>query len=187
MSTTLQTYTLPSGLQIEIAQGDLTQEPVDAVVNAANRHLQHGGGLAAALLRRGGPIIQQESDAWVQEHGPVSHELPAWTHSGSLPCKYIIHTVGPVWGEGAEDEKLTAAVQGSLDLAVQLDLQSIALPAISTGIFGFPRELAARVILGAICSWAADHPNTSLTLARLTLFDDSATQDFLDAADTMKL
>ena len=84
----------PSGAEFQIVQGDITQEAVDAIVNAANSHLQHGGGVAGVIVRQGGQAIQQESDAWVRAHGPVSHTEPAYTSAGRLPCKYVIHAVG---------------------------------------------------------------------------------------------
>ena len=90
-------YTYPSGQRLEIVQGDITGETVDAIVNAANSHLQHGAGVAGAILRRGGYQIQQESLEWVRQHGPVTHAEPAYTSAGKLPCRYVIHAVGPVW------------------------------------------------------------------------------------------
>jgi O-acetyl-ADP-ribose deacetylase (regulator of RNase III) len=162
-------------------QGDLTAEEVDGIVNAANRHLKHGGGVAGAIARRGGPQIQAESDAWVREHGPVLYSEPAYTGAGRLACRYVIHAVGPVWGEGEEDEKLAAAVSGSLRLAESLDLSSIALPAISTGIFGFPMERAARVILRAIQSYLDRNPRSSLKQVRLVLYDPPAVDVFVKA------
>lgn len=182
MSETRLTHVFTSGLVLELAQGDITSEEVDAIVNAANSHLQHGGGLARAIAKRGGPAIQAASDRWVQEHGPVTHESPAWTGAGKLPCRYVIHAVGPVWGEGDEDAKLAAAVQGSLETAETLGCASLALPAISTGIFGFPRARAARVILRAAWDWSLHHPETALRRLRIVLFDALILDDFLDAA-----
>ena len=94
--TVLKTHTFSGGQQLHLVQGDITQEEVGAIVNAANLHLQHGGGVAGIISRRGGPQIQQESDAWVREHGPVSHAKPAYTSGGDLPCRYVIHAVGPI-------------------------------------------------------------------------------------------
>jgi O-acetyl-ADP-ribose deacetylase (regulator of RNase III) len=165
-------------------QGDLTQERVDAIVNAANAELQHGGGVAAAIARKGGPQIQAESDAWVQEHGPVRHAEPAYTRAGNLPCRYVIHAVGPVWGAGDEDAKLSAAVAGSLSLAEQLGLASVAFPAISTGIFGFPKARAARIMLTTIQDTFTRNPGSSLRLVRLTLFDPPAVAAFQEAWDS---
>jgi O-acetyl-ADP-ribose deacetylase (regulator of RNase III) len=164
---------------LQIAQGDLTQESVDAIVNAANSALQHGGGVAAAISRGGGPEIQAQSNAWVREHGPVSHAEPAYTTGGRLPCRYVIHAVGPVWGEGDEDNKLKAAISGSLRLADHLELSSIAFPAISTGIFGFPKERAAGIILSAIRDYLTHNPTSSLKQVRLTLFDRPTIDAFM--------
>ncbi len=179
MNTILREHQFPAGTTVQIVQGDITLENVDAIVNAANAHLQHGGGLAAAIVRRGGRQIQEESDAWVRQHGLVRHDKPALTGAGNLPCRYVIHAVGPVWGEGDEDAKLTQAVLGSLELAEQLQLHSIALPAISTGIFGFPKERAARVILEAIRRHLQTRPTASLQQVRLTLYDQPTLSAFL--------
>lgn len=168
-----------SGAHLQFSQADLTQERVDAIVNAANNRLQHGGGVAGAIVRRGGAQIQAESNAWVRKHGPVTHERPAYTGAGNLPCRYVIHAVGPVWGEGDEDAKLGAAVSGSLRVADELELTSIALPAISTGIFGFPKDRAARVILAAIQDYFASHVDSKLQLVRLVLFDQPTLDAFI--------
>src|SRR5512133_3698536 len=114
MNTIHATYQLTPGAVLEIVQGDITSEEVDAIVNAANEHLQHGGGVAWTISKKGGPSIQKESDAWIRHHGTVPHARPAWTSGGLLPAKYVIHAVGPVWGDGDEDNKLASAVTGSL-------------------------------------------------------------------------
>lgn len=164
---------------LQLALGDLTQEPLDAIVNAANQHLQHGGGVAGAIVRAGGSQIEVESDEWVRRHGRVTHAEPAVTGAGRLPCRYVIHAVGPIWGQGDEDARLAAAVQGSLARADELKLASIALPAISTGIYGFPLERAAGVIVAAIRAYFAGHPQSSITLVRLTMFDEPTLAAFL--------
>ena len=178
MSKLLAQGSYRSGQSLEIVQGDITQEQVDAIVNAANAHLRHGAGVAGAILRRGGDVIRQESDAWVQAHGPVSHAQPAWTSAGALPAKYVIHAVGPVWGEGDEEAKLADAVRGSLRLAGELGCTSIALPAISTGIFGYPPEQAARVIFSTIEKFFTANPSP-LKIVRLVLFDSDTALTFL--------
>lgn len=171
---------LPGGRTLRLVHGDLTEEPVDAVVNAANAHLAHGGGVAGAIVRRGGREIQVESDAWVRQHGPATHDRPALTGAGRLPCRHVIHAVGPVWGEGDEDAKLLAAVTGALALASEHQLESLAMPAISTGIFGFPKERGARVIIEAILSFLASHPTSSLREIRITLIDGPSVSVFAD-------
>jgi O-acetyl-ADP-ribose deacetylase (regulator of RNase III) len=130
-------------VRIELVQGDITALEVDAIVNAANSRLQHGGGVAAAIVRRGGEVIQQESD----RIGFVPVGNAAVTSAGALPCRYVIHAVGPRMGEGNEDLKLRNATEASLERAKELGLQSVAFPAISTGIFGYPIERCARIML----------------------------------------
>jgi O-acetyl-ADP-ribose deacetylase (regulator of RNase III) len=168
------------GRGIKLIHGDLTEAKVDAIVNAANAYLHHGGGVAGAIVRRGGESIQRESDAWVREHGPVTQANPAITSSGELPCQFIIHAVGPVWGEGEEDMKLHAAVYNTLALAGSRNFESLALPAISTGIFGFPKERGARIILDAILQFIRDYPETSLVEIQIVLIDQPSIEIFAE-------
>ena len=178
MNTVSAEKKLPSDQIIQIVQGDITTEDVDAIVNAANEHLQHGGGVAWAISKKGGPAIQKESDDWVRQHGPVSHSHPAWTSGGLLPAKYVIHAVGPVWGDGDEDNKLADAVTGCLRVADELKLTSIAMPAISTGIFGFPKERAAKIIFSAIEKYFESNAST-LKVVKLVLFDQPTVDVFI--------
>jgi O-acetyl-ADP-ribose deacetylase (regulator of RNase III) len=128
---------------LEIIQGDITTLAVDAIVNAANVHLQHGGGVAWAIVKRGGRIIQDESD----KLAPIKTGDAVITTGGKLPAKFVIHTAGPIWGEGDEDNKLRHSIRNSLALADEQGLKSIAFPAISTGIYRFPVERAATLML----------------------------------------
>src|SRR5512147_495474 len=128
MNNVLVERIFPTGQTIQIVQGDITTEEVDAIVNAANEHLQHGGGVAWAITKKGGSSIQKESAQWIREHGLVSHSRPAWTTGGRLPAKYVIHAVGPVWGDGEEDKKLSEAITGSLRVADELNCSSLAMP-----------------------------------------------------------
>ena len=185
MNQVVKERQLATGQVLQVVQGDLTQESVDAIVNAANAHLQHGVGVAGAITQRGGPQIQAESDAWVRRHGPVAHDKPAYTGAGNLPCRYVIHAVGPIWGEGDEDTKLSAAIRGSLRLADQLSLASIALPAISTGVFGFPKKRAADVILRTIHDYFTDNPASGLKQVRLVLFDRPTVDSFFQVWDAL--
>jgi len=180
MITVKASHAFSSGQVIEVCQGDLTEETLDAIVNAANSHLAHGGGVAGAIVHKGGRVIQDESYAWINQHGPVSHAEPAYTGPGRLHCRYVIHAVGPVWGEGDEDRKLSEAVQGSLHLADNLGLKSIALPAISTGIFGFPKARAARVIYEAIHNYFEQNNQSEVRLVRLTIIDNPTLDAFLE-------
>lgn len=170
---------LPGGQTLQLVQGDITAENVDAIVNAANEHLQHGGGVAWAIVKRGGDVIQEESDKWIQQHGPVPHAYPAWTLGGALPAKFIIHAVGPVWRDGDEDNKLADAINGSLRVADELKCSSISMPAISTGIFGFPKDRAAGIIFNTIEKYFSNSKDSSLRIVRIVLFDDATLQSFL--------
>jgi len=179
MNTVLLEKKFPPNQTIQIVQGDITTEEVDAIVNAANEHLQHGGGVARTISRQGGSAIQKESDAWIHQHGLVSHSHPAWTSGGRLPAKYVIHAVGPVWGDGDEDKKLYEAVTGSLRVANQLKCSSIAMPAISTGIFGFPKDRAAEIIFTAIEDYFENN-RSEIKVVKLVLFDQATVDAFIN-------
>jgi O-acetyl-ADP-ribose deacetylase (regulator of RNase III) len=183
MNQVLMNFSLDARRKLLIVKGDITQEKVDVIVNAANAQLNHGGGVARAIVAQGGAIIQAESDAWVREHGPVEHGSPAYTSSGKLPSRYVIHAVGPVWGEGNEDEKLRIAILGSLLLADRLKLDSIAFPAISTGIFGFPKSRAAEIFFDTIIEYFEQYENSGLEIIRLTLFDQETVDIFMQTGE----
>lgn len=179
MNSILVEKKFAKGQSLQIVQGDITIEEVDAIVNAANEHLAHGGGVAWAISKKGGPKIQEESDAWVREHGPVSHAHPAWTSGGLLPAKFVVHAVGPVWGDGDEDNKLHDAVIGALQVADELNCGSISMPAISTGIFGFPKDRAAGIIFKAVAEYFEKNTNTKIEQVRILLFDQSTIDAFM--------
>lgn len=179
--TAIAEHAFPGGAVLALVRGDLTTSRLDAIVNAANAQLQHGGGVAAAIVRRGGPSIQQESDAWIAQNGLARHDRPAVTGAGRLPCRYVIHAVGPVWGEGDEDRKLTLAVRSSLETAVGLGIESLGLPAISTGIFGFPKARAAALTIDAVAAFFEAGPQPSLRRVELVLFDAPTFETFGDA------
>jgi O-acetyl-ADP-ribose deacetylase len=132
--------------QLELTEGDITDLEVDAIVNAANEQLQLGTGVAGAIRRKGGASIQEECN----RIGSTPVGTAVMTGAGNLKAKRVIHAVGPRMGEGDEDKKLAAAVRSSLALADRRGLKSIALPAISTGNFGFPVDRAARIMLTEI-------------------------------------
>jgi len=134
---------------LELTQGDITDQTTDAVVNAANVALQLGGGVAGTIRRRGGPKIQEECNKIGGTHvgGAVI------TTGGNLAAKYVIHAVGPRHGEEHEDAKLKDATLNSLILADQKNLKSIAFPAISTGIFGFPKDRCATIMLSTTIAY----------------------------------
>jgi O-acetyl-ADP-ribose deacetylase len=128
---------------LRLIEGDITERKVDAIVNPANSHLIHGGGVAGAIVRKGGKIIQEEST----RIGFVKVGKSVITSSGNLPCNAVIHTVGPQMGEGNEDEKLSNAINSCLELATQKAFKSISIPAISSGIFGFPKDRCAEILV----------------------------------------
>jgi O-acetyl-ADP-ribose deacetylase (regulator of RNase III) len=185
MNKVIKDQILDSRQHLMLIQGDITEEHVDAIVNAANARLHHGGGVAGAIANRGGPQIQLESDAWVRKHGPISHGEPAYTTAGDLPCRYVIHAVGPVWGEGDEDRKLSAAIRGALELGNHLKLTSISFPAISTGIYGFPIERAAKIILDVFIDFFSTNEDSTINVARLTLFDQASLEVFRRVWETI--
>lgn len=179
MNLVLVEHTYSTGQRLEIVRGDLTRETTGAIVNAANRHLQHGGGIAGAILRAGGYQIQRESDLWLANYGPVEHAHPAVTSGGSLPSPIVIHAVGPIWGSGDEDAKLAAAYRGSLEKAEELKLETLAVPALSTGIFGFPRQRAAGIFYATLAAFFHAHPDGPLRLVRLVIIDEDTLDEFL--------
>jgi O-acetyl-ADP-ribose deacetylase (regulator of RNase III) len=181
METILARTQLTPHTELLLEVADLTQLKVDVIVNAANSSLQHGGGIAALIEKKGGPIITQESDAWVSKHGLVSHTHPALTNAGNLHCKKVIHAVGPIWGNGNEDQKLADAITGSLTLADQHHFNTIAFPAISTGIFGFPKQRGGEVIFRAIQTYVLAHPHTSLQTIHQTVYDTPTQTAFQQA------
>ena len=164
-------------VEIVLKQADITNENVDAIVNASNSHLQHGGGVAGAIVQKGGYSIQQESN----KIGYVEVGHSAMTGSGTLPAKKVIHTVGPRWGEGDEINKLSSAVYNSLKLADENDLSSISFPAVSSGIFGFPKDKCAEVMLASVKKYLNDNPGTKLTKIVFCIIDDVSIKIFKEA------
>jgi O-acetyl-ADP-ribose deacetylase (regulator of RNase III) len=139
--------------RIEIARLDITLARVDAIVNAANERLQLGAGVAGAIRQRGGQSIQQECD----RIGHCAVGQAVVTGAGNLPARWVIHAVGPVWRGGGQDEEmsLASAVLAALGRAEAIGAKSVALPAISTGVFGFPAARAAEISIGVARSFAA--------------------------------
>ncbi len=176
-----------AGGVIKLEQGDITEMKVDAIVNAANEYLRHGGGVAAAILRKGGSIIQKESDDWIRTRGNVPTGSVAVTSGGHLPAKYVIHAVGPVWRGGGHGEAqlLRNAVLNSLRQAETLKLESIAFPAISTGIFGYPLKEAARVLLEASRDYLSEHPTSTIKIIYFVLYDEASYRAFSEVLQEM--
>lgn len=162
---------------VELVKSDITELDTDAIVNAANSKLQHGAGVAWAIVNKGGYIIQKESDKL--RFCPVGNAVI--TTAGKLKAKYVIHAVGPVNGEGNEDAKLKSATLSALKLADKHKLKSIAFPAISTGAFGFPKDRCANVMLNAVVEYANE--TTGLEKVIFCLYDDETFRIFKDTLE----
>ncbi|KAJ7374748.1 ADP-D-ribose binding [Desmophyllum pertusum] len=168
-----------------LKRSDITDERVDAIVNAANERLQHGGGVAAAIVRKGGRQIEDESRRIMSDRNRRSLDVGDAVHTsgGHLPCRFVIHTVGPVWKE-REGKKcvslLRRACIESLRLAAQLELCSIALPAISSGIFGMPKNICAQVMFDAVEEFSSSTEAEFSTLrdVRVVIIDDETISFF---------
>ena len=175
-----------NGTNVLVVRGDVTRQPVEAVVNAANASLQHGGGVAQAIVGTGGRVIQEESDAWVREHGPVGGGQAAVTTGGMLIASHVIHVVGPRYEEGQDNAgMLRDATFAALDTAAAHDIKSMAFPAISAGIFGYPAEEATGVITKAVFHWLEATPN-SLEEIRLVGFSEAVAKHFAQAVATTR-
>lgn len=166
-----------NGKILKIMVGDITERDTDAIVNAANNYLKHGGGVAGAIVRKGGSIIQEESD----KIGFVPTGSAAITTAGALKAKYVIHAVGPRWGEGNEEEKLKDALLSSLKIAEQYGLKSISVPAISSGIYGVPKEIVARVLVSTAAEFLK-HAKT-VDIVEFCLFDEDTYRFFRQEFD----
>jgi O-acetyl-ADP-ribose deacetylase (regulator of RNase III) len=142
--------------KIELIQGDITKIRVDAVVNAANNSLMGGGGVDGAIHEAGGPAILEEC---IKIKGGCPTGEAVITTAGELPAKYVIHTVGPVWtgGSNNEEELLRRCYRNSLKLAVENDIESIAFPNVSTGVYRFPKELAAKTAVDEVSKFILEN------------------------------
>jgi len=164
---------------IELAQGDVTLQEVDAIVNAANSRLAGGGGVDGAIHRRGGPSIMAETDEKYPGGCPTGSAV--LSRAGNLPARYVIHAVGPVWsgGDRGEADLLAGAYRRCLELAVEHDCRSIAFPSLSTGAYRYPIHEAARVALETALDFLNAHGKPELV--RFVLFDAGAYAAFAAA------
>ena len=174
------------GGMITIMQGDLTEYPVDILVNAANINLQHGGATAGQISRKGGPEIQAESSRYIQEHGSLKEGDAVLLYAkGVLPCKAIIHTVGPKWagGRANEEKTIAKAVHGSLHLLAETDsgrYKSIAFPALSTGIYGVPLDVSARGMLAGVRKFFGENLHSTLSVV-IMLYKEEDIEPFVSS------
>ena len=132
-----------------MVRGNLLEEPVDAIVNAANGHLAHGGGVAGIISRAAGAELQRESDEIVRKRGAFATGHAVATTAGKLPFKGVIHAVGPRYGEGEEESKLVSALSNAFQLAAEKGWTTVSFPAVSSGIFAVPLDICARAYLKA--------------------------------------
>lgn len=155
--------------RLELAQGDITDEQVDAIVNAANARLAGGGGVDGAIHRAAGEELMQETRRRYPDGCPTGSAVA--TDAGRLSSRYVFHAVGPVWRGGGrnEREQLASACRRCLELAVEHECQSIAFPAISTGVYGYPTDRAAETLLGVAREFLLNAEKPSLV--RFVLFD----------------
>lgn len=148
--------------RLEAVQADITTVAVDVIVNAANSSLMGGGGVDGAIHRAGGPGIKEECKAIIARQGPLPTGEAAATGAGDLPARHVVHTVGPVWGTMPAEEAvdlLAACYRNSLSLARDLACRSIAFPNISTGVYHFPKPLAAGTAHAAVSEWIEHSPD----------------------------
>jgi len=157
---------------LELVEGDITAQTTDAIVNAANSSLVLGAGVAGAIRNKGGPAIQEECN----RIGGCPVGGAVITTGGNLQAKYVIHAVGPRMGEGEEDEKLKNATRNSLKVADDNNLNSLAFPAISTGVFGFPVDRCANIMLSTTMAYLKEQ--TGLEKVVFCLFGKEAYQTF---------
>jgi O-acetyl-ADP-ribose deacetylase (regulator of RNase III) len=147
--------------RLEAIQGDITTIDADVIVNAANSSLMGGGGVDGAIHQAGGPAILAECKEIVARHGLLRTGQAVITTAGDLPARQVVHTVGPIWGDVTEDEAvrlLASCYRNSLDLSREARAKSVAFPSISTGVYRFPKALAARTAVAAVTDWAALEP-----------------------------
>ncbi len=159
---------------LRLVSADITERDVDAIVNAANSHLRHGGGVAGAIVRKGGQIIQDESN----KIGYVPVGNAVITSGGKLKARLVIHAVGPRVGEGDEDTKLKKTMRSVLSLADARKLRSISVPAISAGIFGFPKDRCAVILVAETAAFLRSARASSLELIEFCIVDEEAFRFF---------
>ncbi len=165
-----------------VRQGDITRQHTDAIVNAANSGLRGGGGVDGAIHRAAGPVIDEECRAYVREHGPLPPGKAMWTHAGSLPARYVIHTVGPIYTNEAESAPvLASAYRESLRVADALGIKSVSFPAISTGVYRYPLPQAAQVAVSAIADYLRGA--TGLERVEIVCFTDRVFTAFRTAVN----
>jgi O-acetyl-ADP-ribose deacetylase (regulator of RNase III) len=174
------------GRTIELVQGDIVRQEVDAIVNAANPSLVGGGGVDGAIHRAGGPSILEECQLIRGVRGQCPPGGAVFTTAGDLPAKYVIHAVGPHWqgGGAGEAQLLASCYRNALRIATKLNLRTVAFPSISTGAYGYPADQAAAVALLAVSSFLASGAGTVETV-RFVLYDTLTFMTYAGALDSL--
>jgi O-acetyl-ADP-ribose deacetylase (regulator of RNase III) len=172
------------GRILELAQGDITRQAVDALVNAANSRLEPGGGVDGAIHRAGGPAILEELTTRYPR-GCLTGSAVI-TSAGNLRARYVVHAVGPVWqgGQSGEPDLLCSAYRKSLTLVSEQGCKSVALPAISCGVYGYPVDLASQIALATTKQFLEQDP--TIELARFVLLGDGMYGAFARALETLR-
>lgn len=172
--------------RVNVIVGDITEfDRADVIVNAANDHLTHGAGVAAAIARKGGPKIHEDSESYIKKKGKLSEgDAVLFPKAGNLPYKAIVHAVGPRWNKGGENRKKIALLRKAIRQSLERSKMytSIAIPAISSGLFDFPLDVCAATILQAIVEFSEMEPDAKLTEINIIIFQDNVTE-FLKAAE----
>ena len=170
--------------KLTFIQGDITQQEIDAIVNAANSSLMGGGGVDGAIHRAGGPAILEACREIVTRIGSCPTGEAVITTGGNLKARHVIHTVGPIWrgGNHREDSLLADAYRNSLELAQSEGIESVAFPSISTGAYRFPLERAAEIALKTVIAFVKEKPMIEV---RFVLFSDMDFETYKDAAEKL--
>jgi O-acetyl-ADP-ribose deacetylase len=183
-SKIIDEFNLNEDTLLRLVEGDIAERKVDAVVNAVNSYLMHGDGVAGVIVKKGGKIIQDES----KRIGFVKVGSSVITSSGNLPSKAVIHILGPQKGEGNEDKKLSNFIKSCLELVTQKAFKSISIPAISSGIFGFPKDRCARILVNETINFLTqkqDSPS-NLEIIEFCLLDIAKINVFQKVIDSLK-
>jgi O-acetyl-ADP-ribose deacetylase (regulator of RNase III) len=167
------------GKEFQVVVGDLLREETDCIVNAANGHLAHGGGVAAIIARAAGPTLVEEGDRLVRENGPIATGDCVVTTAGNLPFKGVINAVGPRMGEGNEEFKIASALKSSFRRAQERGWESVSFPAVSSGIFGVPYDICARAYMKAVVGFWRDYPYSCVRRICLVLFEGPILEEMM--------
>lgn len=172
--------------RLRVVHGNIAEETADIIVNSANINLKHGGEVSGQILQKGSIDVQRDSVKFIKENkGPLNEGDVAKTRPGLLKCKHLLHAVGPIWYGGEKDEEVTLSqtINAVLTEAANLEAKSIAIPAISCGIFMFPKDKAAKVIFDTIVDYLKDNRKTQIEEIKITVLDVPTMKQFVKEFD----